>query len=36
MKSLIFLDVETTGLSSKRDRIIEIYMLKVAYEGDVE
>ena len=35
MKSLIFLDVETTGLSAKRDRIIEIYMLKVAHNGDV-
>jgi len=35
MKSLVFIDVETTGLSGYQDRIIEIYMLKVAYNGDV-
>ncbi|NLM25364.1 MAG: 3'-5' exonuclease [Firmicutes bacterium] len=36
MKSLVFLDVETTGLSAKSDRIIEIYLLKVFINGDVQ
>lgn len=36
MKSLVFLDVETTGLKAAIDRIIEIYMLKVDANGDVE
>ncbi len=35
MKNLVFLDVETTGLNGSTDRIIEIYMLKVEYSGDV-
>lgn len=35
MKSLVFLDVETTGLQSKYHRIIEIFMFKVNYEGEI-
>lgn len=34
MKSLVFLDVETTGLNGNLDRIIEIYMLKVYVNGE--
>jgi len=36
MDSLVFLDVETTGLRPKQDRIIEIYMLKVHQSGSTE
>jgi len=36
MESLVFLDVETTGLDGYRDRVLEIYMLKVVHSGDVE
>mgnify|MGYP000979713368 CR=1 FL=1 len=35
MESLVFLDVETTGLDGYRDRVLEIYMLKLARSGDV-
>lgn len=35
MKSLVFVDVETTGLQSYTDRIIEIYLFKVDSEGEV-
>lgn len=33
---LVFLDVETTGLNGTTDRIIEIFMLAVAKNGDVD
>ncbi len=36
MKSLVFLDVESTGLNGVWDRVIEIYMLSVDHQGDVE
>src|SRR5690554_6089260 len=35
MSSLVFLDIETTGLKAFVNRIIEIYMLKVDSTGDV-
>lgn len=35
MKSLVFADVETTGLKSYADQIIEIYLFKVDSEGDI-
>src|SRR5690554_4256679 len=36
MESLVFLDTETTGLSSIKDRVIEIFMFKVYRGGEVE
>ncbi|HKM18269.1 MAG TPA: 3'-5' exonuclease [Limnochordia bacterium] len=36
METLVFLDVETTGLNGYRDRVVEIYMLKVSDSGNVE
>lgn len=36
MDSLVFLDTETTGLNGSRDRIIEIYMLRVHKHGKAE
>ena len=36
MDSLVFLDVETTGLNGNAERVIEIYMLKVYKDGSYE
>ncbi|NLL42606.1 MAG: 3'-5' exonuclease [Firmicutes bacterium] len=33
---LVFVDVETTGLDSKKDRIIEIFMLSLSKNGEVK
>lgn len=35
MKSLVFLDLETTGFQSYYHRIIEIFMFKVDHKGDI-
>lgn len=35
-KRLVFLDVETTGLDSSKDRVIEIFLLSVHKDGQVE
>lgn len=36
MDSLVFLDVETTGLDGYKDRVVEIYMLKLERSGEVQ
>lgn len=36
METLVFFDIETTGLNPRVDRLIEIYMLKVAEDGEAE
>lgn len=35
-QQLVFLDVETTGLDSRQDRIIEVYLLALSKSGEVD